>query len=232
MKSGVGREISFGESLAPVALPKERRRPTNVLDLREIKPRPVRPRPAQRPEPALRVHDRMAEDVARVQARPKPVPRAAPVSAAAARLWLLHRGGPTLTDTPTHPASASGGTRRQAAPPPAAQSQAIQVLKAVVVLLAALVCLSFNNVALPERLIGIYLVASFVYAFDSQRTFLVALIFLALVAVSSALGQSVPAQNYAIYAFYFLVIGLIAAIREQITGRTKTVGLNSQLSKR
>jgi hypothetical protein len=60
----------------------------------------------------------------------------------------------------------------------------------------------------------------------------VALIFLALVAVSSALGQSVPAQNYAIYAFYFLVIGLIAAIREQITGRTKTVGLNSQLSKR
>jgi hypothetical protein len=229
MKSGVGREISFGESLAPVALPKERRRPTNVLDLREIKPRPVRPRPAQRPEPALRVHDRMAEDVARVQARPKPVPRAAPVAppraTPAARRSDLDRHAPI---PPQLQAAPTAKPRRRLRP----KAIAIQVLKAVVVLLAALVCLSFNNVALPERLIGIYLVASFVYAFDSQRTFLVALIFLALVAVSSALGQSVPAQNYAIYAFYFLVIGLIAAIREQITGRTKTVGLNSQLSKR
>jgi hypothetical protein len=230
MKSGVGREISFGESLAPVALPKERRRPTNVLDLREIKPRPVRPRPAQRPEPALRVHDRMAEDVARVQARPKPVPRAAPVAPRTTVAPAPRRSDPDrhAAIPPQLQAAPVAKPRRRLRP----KAIAIQVLKAVVVLLAALVCLSFNNVALPERLIGIYLVASFVYAFDSQRTFLVALIFLALVAVSSALGQSVPAQNYAIYAFYFLVIGLIAAIREQITGRTKTVGLNSQLSKR
>jgi hypothetical protein len=83
---------------------------------------------------------------------------------------------------------------------------------------------------LPERLIGIYLVVSLVYAFDSQRTFIVALIFLAMVAVSSAIGQSVPAESYAVYAFYFLVIGLIAAIREQIGLRARSVSANSQLS--
>jgi hypothetical protein len=51
-----------------------------------------------------------------------------------------------------------------------------------------------------------------------------------MVAVTSALGQSVPAESYAVYAFYFLVIGLLGAIREQITNRSKTVGGNSQLS--
>lgn len=89
------------------------------------------------------------------------------------------------------------------------------ILKALIVLGGAAFFLSLG-IDLPERLIGVYFVASVVYAIDSQRTFLVALIFLVMVAVWSALGQNVPAENYAIYAFYFLVIGLVSALRELI----------------
>jgi hypothetical protein len=93
-------------------------------------------------------------------------------------------------------------------------------LKAVIVVVGAVIFLSLN-IDLPERLIGIYFVASIVYAIDSQRTFLVALIFLVMVAVWSALGQNVPAESYAIYAFYFLVIGLVSALRELIVHKPR-----------
>jgi hypothetical protein len=105
----------------------------------------------------------------------------------------------------------------------------VQALKLAVVLIGAAGFLLLE-IPLPERLIGIYFVTSIVYAFDSQRTFIVALIFLVLVAGASAAGQSVPAQNYAVYAFYFLVIGLVAAIREQVSNRLETDRGNSQLS--
>lgn len=70
------------------------------------------------------------------------------------------------------------------------------------------------NIGLPERLIGLYAIAAFLYGIDSQRTLLIALLFVASIAVWSALGQSENAQNNAIYAFYFLVIGLVSAIGE------------------
>jgi hypothetical protein len=96
----------------------------------------------------------------------------------------------------------------------------VQAAKAAVLLVGAGLFLLLS-IDLPERLIGIYLVAALVYRIDSQRTFLVALIFLVMVAVGSAIGQSVPAENYAIYAFYFLVIGLVSAMRELLsTGRS------------
>ena len=91
----------------------------------------------------------------------------------------------------------------------------VHALKVVVVLAAAYGFLSLD-ISLPERLIGIYFALALVYAIDSQRTFLVALVFLVMVAGWSAFGNSVSAENYAIYAFYFLVIGLVSAIREMV----------------
>jgi hypothetical protein len=145
------------------------------------------------------------------------------------------------------PARAPDPVRQREAPPPAerlAKPPAapkkrnrklgnrrllVQALKLTAVLIGAAGFLLLE-IPLPERLIGIYFVTSIVYAFDSQRTFIVALIFLVLVAGASAAGQSVPAQNYAVYAFYFLVIGLVAAIREQVSNRLETDRGNSQLS--
>ena len=96
----------------------------------------------------------------------------------------------------------------------------IQISKALITLAGAIVFLALN-IPLAERFIGIYFVVSVVYAIDSQRTFLVALIFLVLVAVWSGLGRSLKAEDFAIYAFYFLVIGLIGAVREMVFTKTK-----------
>jgi hypothetical protein len=109
----------------------------------------------------------------------------------------------------------------QSAPPkarPLYRRLAPHALRVAILLLSAAFFLSLG-ISLPERLIGIYLVATLVYAIDSQRTFLIALIFLVMVAVWSAFGNSVSAEQFAIYAFYFLVIGLISAIREMIFSR-------------
>jgi hypothetical protein len=94
------------------------------------------------------------------------------------------------------------------------------IVKAVVLLIAAIIFLSLN-IALPERLIGIYFAASIIYTINSQVTFLVALIFLVLVAIWSSVGNDVTAQDYAVYAFYFLVIGLLAALRETVWPKTR-----------
>jgi hypothetical protein len=126
------------------------------------------------------------------------------------------------------PAKAPKAAKRRRTITP--RALAVHALKAVTALIGAGLFLSLNEVSLPERLIGIYFIVSLVYAFDSQRTFIVALIFLAMVAVSSAIGQAVPAENYALYAFYFLVIGLVAAVREQVSTRSRSASANSQLS--
>jgi hypothetical protein len=76
------------------------------------------------------------------------------------------------------------------------------------------------TIELPTRLIAVYAAAALLYAIDSQRTILIALIFLALAPVWSALGRTTDAQNYAVYAFYFLVLGLVCAARETLVKPT------------
>jgi hypothetical protein len=205
-----------------IVIPKERRRLTNVLDLR---PQP----PAQAPEPEPRPAPRPTRPVAPTRRAPQPAP-------------VQRTPAVPIQRTHSQPARPAPARPAPARPSPKAQpatkkrrrltprALAVHALKVVSVLIGTGIFLSLNDVPLPERLIGIYLVVSLVYAFDSQRTFIVALIFLAMVAVASAIGQSVPAESYAVYAFYFLVIGLIAAIREQIGLRARSVSANSQLS--
>jgi hypothetical protein len=70
------------------------------------------------------------------------------------------------------------------------------------------------KIPLPEQLIAIYASAALLFAIDSQRTFLIALIFLIAVAGWSVAGLTDRAENFAIYAFYFLLIGIVSALRE------------------
>lgn len=92
---------------------------------------------------------------------------------------------------------------------------AARVTKIILLAAAAFILLSLN-IALPDRAIAIHFVLSLLYRIESQRTFLVALIFLVFVAIWSAIGNTVTAQDYAVYAFYFLLIGLVAALRETV----------------
>jgi len=222
MPSRIGAEIRRRDRPAPPPpAARPARRSEHVLDLRDQAPAPA-PRPR---EPEVVVHDRIAEDVARTLSAPAPVQR----SVAPTRPAPAPRPAPAARPTPAP------------APPPAVPAKApkpsrskfqwnwrrvlVRTAQLVITLIGAGVFLMMNEVPLPERLIGIYFVASLVYNIDSQRTFLVALLFLAMVAASSAIGKSVPAENYAVYAFYFLVIGLVAAIREQVMHRGKPADL-------
>ena len=190
-KKVIGQEV-FYEHIGAVAVPSPRPRPSRyVVDLRELSDR-VSPRVEPRPRPVP----------SPVQAA-APVQTAAPVQAAAAI--------PTVTT----PAAATPAAPK---PRPAYRRAAPHAARAAILLLGAAFFLSLG-ISLPERLIGIYFIATLVYAIDSQRTFLIALIFLVLVAVWSAFGSSGSAEQFAIYAFYFLVIGLISAIREMMFAR-------------
>ncbi len=96
---------------------------------------------------------------------------------------------------------------------PARKVLIINGIKVFVLLLLGAVILS-TSWQLVEQLIALYAVAALLFSIDSRRTFLVALIFLILVAGFSALNNQLIAENYAVYAFYFLVIGLASAIVE------------------
>lgn len=223
MKKVIGGEISRNE---PQVL--DLTKSLHVLDLRKPQekkepPKPERPKPAELP------------------LEPAPVPEPSPLTPAAPRVKedpskaegnASEQAGSGRRDVPTQ--QEGGASRREEVFPEASQEKEEkgkrkwtwkrivgQIIRAAIVIAGAVVFLSLN-IDLPERLIGIYFVASVVYAIDSQRTFLVALIFLVMVAVWSALGQNVPAENYAIYAFYFLVIGLVSALRELVVHKPKT----------
>jgi hypothetical protein len=199
MKKVIGGEISRNQ---PQVL--DLTKSLNVLDLRKSQPQDKKepPKPA-RPQPA------------ELPLEPAPLP--APTPAAAVALTSAPAA------KPEEPVQVAERSMAKATPNRrwSWRHAAGHLVRAVIVIAGAIFFLSLN-IDLPERLIGIYFVASLVYAIDSQRTFLVALIFLVMVAIWSALGQNVPAENYAIYAFYFLVIGLVSALRELVVHKPKS----------
>jgi hypothetical protein len=242
MKKVIGTEISPRPRPEPAPTPvaeDDTIRPMphsrHLLDLRqkpvepELAPAPQKERstevegPQEVPAGSIIIRDRVAEDVAHLGIH------------YGDRVSPGHVGDPTEENgtAPSREGRPAGGAgRRRRLFQGTKLTPRILIVGAVKVALVLIGAVLFLllTIPLPERLIGIYFVISIVYNIDSQRTFIVALIFLVMVAVSSAIGASVPAESYAVYAFYFLVIGLIAAIREQISNRSKTVGGNSQLS--
>ncbi|HEX3082590.1 MAG TPA: hypothetical protein VHQ86_05035 [Candidatus Saccharimonadia bacterium] len=141
------------------------------------------------------------------------------------RAPLVPALAPRRPEPPPPPADVSAATAPIATAPPPAKYTFRTIgawpwklllwrsLKLGLVIGLSYVLLSVN-ISLPERLIGIYAAVAWLYAINSQRTLLVALLFLASVAVYSVLGDSDTAQTNAIYAFYFLVIGFVSAALE------------------
>jgi hypothetical protein len=205
-KKVIGQEV-FYEHIGAIAVPAPHPRLSRyVVDLRQLSDRVA---PRNRPQ-TRSVEPKPAPEPVKTSV---PAPQPAPVAPAPAALATTPAPNPAVPAVTT-PAA-------QSAPPkarPLYRRLAPHALRVAILLLSAAFFLSLG-ISLPERLIGIYLVATLVYAIDSQRTFLIALIFLVMVAVWSAFGNSVSAEQFAIYAFYFLVIGLISAIREMIFSR-------------
>jgi hypothetical protein len=234
MKRVIGGEISREEPRV-IDLTKS----THVLDLRKPLPKAGhRPEPRPAPQPAPPPPELPLEPPPAPQAPQDETRIGGAAGDSAEQAGVDGRDGAGGEKDHVRPREAEAPAAPTAAPPAKKRRRfrlprwplrkiLIEAAKAAVLVAAAVFFLSLG-VDLPERLIGIYFVASVVYSIDSQRTFLVALIFLVMVAVWSAFGQNVPAENYAIYAFYFLVIGLVSALRELVVHKPKSRAKNPE----
>ncbi len=86
----------------------------------------------------------------------------------------------------------------------------------IFVVLLVVVATQFLKFSLIEALIALYFASAILWRIESERTFLVALLLLMATAVLSFLRNDALAEEYAVYAYYFLVIGVITAIIELI----------------
>lgn len=81
-----------------------------------------------------------------------------------------------------------------------------------IIFLAAI--LIYFKVDLISAVIAFYFLLSVLFSIKSQYSFYLGLLFLILAAFLQTLGNEGVAENYAVYAFYFLVIGTVTALVE------------------
>lgn len=96
----------------------------------------------------------------------------------------------------------------------AGNQEVLSVSWRIPVLLAVIIATQFLEFSLIEAVIALYFVSALVWRVESDRTFLVALILLTITAILSFLREDGLAEGYAVYTYYFLVIGVITAIIE------------------
>lgn len=79
--------------------------------------------------------------------------------------------------------------------------------------------LIYFKVDLINIVIAFYFLISILFSLESQYSFFLGLFFLILAAFLQTLGNKGIAENYAVYAFYFLVIGVTTALIEAVKKR-------------
>lgn len=84
----------------------------------------------------------------------------------------------------------------------------------LIVAVAILAGLLAGHPHLPDAVIGLYAMAAILFGFESSWSFIFALILLVAIPLMNLLGQTVLAQDYAVYAFYFLVLGVAGSLFE------------------
>jgi cell division protein FtsW (lipid II flippase) len=87
------------------------------------------------------------------------------------------------------------------------------ILKITVVLILAAILIYFK-VDLVDTIIAFYFLLAILFSLESRYSFAIGLLFLVLTAFLQILGKERIAENYAVYTFYFLVIGTIGALIE------------------
>lgn len=90
----------------------------------------------------------------------------------------------------------------------------LQTWQYCLILGTALAAILFLKVPFVDALILSYLVAALILSFSSNWSFGIALVLLALQPFLAIFKQTDAAENFAVYAFYFLCIGVILAVLE------------------
>ena len=89
-------------------------------------------------------------------------------------------------------------------------------IMAVVFLAAGLI---YFKADLVSTIIAFYFLLAIIFSFESRYSFGIGLFFLVLTALAQMLGNEGVAENYAIYAFYFLIIGTTTALIEIVKNK-------------
>ena len=92
------------------------------------------------------------------------------------------------------------------------------ILKIISIIFLAIILIYFKA-DLVSTIIAFYFLCSLLFSFTSRYSFYLGLFFLVLTAFLAALGNEGVAENYAVCAFYFLLIGTINAIIEAVKQR-------------
>lgn len=92
------------------------------------------------------------------------------------------------------------------------------ILKIMAILILA-VGLIYFKVDLVSTIIAFYFLFSILFSIGSRYSFGIGLFFLVLTAFLQILGNERIAENYAVYAFYFLAIGTAAALIETVKNK-------------
>jgi len=79
--------------------------------------------------------------------------------------------------------------------------------------------LIYFKVDLVNIIIAFYFLLSVLFSIESRYSFYIGLLFLILAAFLYLIGNEGVAENYAVYAFYFLVIGTTTVLIETVKKR-------------
>ena len=96
-----------------------------------------------------------------------------------------------------------------------------RVILTIISIIFLAVVLIYFKVDLVSTIIAFYFLFSIIFSLKSRYSFYLGLFFLVLTALVQILGNEGVAENYAVYAFYFLVIGTITALIETVKNKNK-----------
>jgi hypothetical protein len=82
-----------------------------------------------------------------------------------------------------------------------------------IVILATIIGLASSSLAVGQWFVVLYAGVA-IWRLPSQVSFGLGLLTLVLVPIFTLLGRTILAENYAVYAYYFLVIGVVQAVWE------------------
>ncbi|HSW75179.1 MAG TPA: hypothetical protein VLG16_04930 [Candidatus Saccharimonadales bacterium] len=107
-----------------------------------------------------------------------------------------------------------------------------RVLSSSVVLLILLVGVLFKDIAYGEIFLLLYAIAAFVTRVGSETSFRMAFVMLLALPVVGLMNNHPLAQNFAVYGFLLLIVGIISALIEQFSlNRKESVVAKSVVKK-
>lgn len=90
-----------------------------------------------------------------------------------------------------------------------------RVVNSGIVLLVLLVGVLFRDIAFGEIFLGVYALAAIVFKLSSETSFRMAFVMLLALPIVGLMHNHPLAQNFAVYGFLLLAIGVISALIEQ-----------------